>query len=297
MNLWNQFLHTLFVSFGRLPTELAEFSQEPEHGISLRQFFSLDVIAPAMVGILFLAVWEIGVRISGIEPYLLPGPILVMQTLIKDWGDLFPKLVITTQTTLQAFAAAVVSGVLISIVFTQSRWIERSFFPYAVVMQTVPIIAIAPLLLIWTKFNTPLTMLLCAWIVAFFPIVSNTTLGLKSADHNLVNLFQLYQASWWQTLLYLRLPNAMPYFLGGLKISGGLSVIGAVVAEFTAGSGGTKAGIAYEILISQIELKIPRMFAALLLTSALGIAIFVVLTIFSDWMLRHWHESAVRREN
>jgi NitT/TauT family transport system permease protein len=138
---------------------------------------------------------------------------------------------------------------------------------------------------------------ICAWIVAFFPILSNTTLGLNSADHNLINLFQLYKASRWQTLLYLRLPSALPYFLGGLRISGGLALIGAVVAEFVAGTGGTRSGIAYQILISSFNLQIPRMFAALFMTTLLGVIIFVVLTIFSDLLLRNWHESAVKREN
>lgn len=139
--------------------------------------------------------------------------------------------------------------------------------------------------------------MVCAWIVALFPIISNTTLGLNSADHTLQNLFQLYGANRWQTLRYLRLPSALPYFLGGLRISGGLALIGAVVAEFVAGTGGARSGIAYQILMSSYNLQIPRMFAALLMTTALGVIIFISLTLLSDQLLRHWHESAVRREN
>ncbi|MDX2273490.1 MAG: ABC transporter permease [Cyanobacteriota bacterium] len=262
-----------------------------------RRFLSLEVVAPAIVGILFLVGWEVAVRITGIPPYLLPGPILVFKTLIEEWGDLWPSLLITIQITLLAFGVAVSSGLLISILFTQSKWIERSFFPYAVILQTTPIVAIAPLIIIWLRNNALAAMVVCAWIVAFFPILSNTTLGLNSADHNLINLFQLYKANRWQTLLYLRLPSAMPYFLGGLRISGGLSLIGAVVAEFVAGTGGQKAGIAYQILISSFNLQVPRMFAALFLTTALGVVIFVVMTIFSDRMLGSWHESAIKREN
>ena len=127
--------------------------------------------------------------------------------------------------------------------------------------------------------------------------MSNTILGLNSADHNLVNLFQLYGATRWQTMRYLKLPASLPYFLGGLKISGGLALIGAVVAEFVAGSGGNESGLAYRILEASYQLKIPRMFAALLLISASGVAIFLVTSYIAHLLLRRWHESAVKREN
>jgi NitT/TauT family transport system permease protein len=263
----------------------------------LKKLASVDVIAPVVVGILAILAWDIFVRVTKMPPYLLPGPFLVLQTLISDWTILFPSLLITLQITIAAFVAAVVSGLLVAILFTQSKWIERSLFPYAVILQTTPIVAIAPLIIIWLKNNTFAALVVCAWIVAFFPIVSNTTLGLNSVDHNLSNVFQLYQASRWQTLLYLRLPAAMPYFLGGLRISGGLALIGAVVAEFVAGTGGARSGLAYQILMASYNLQIPRMFAALFLTTALGVIIFVLLTLFSDFLLNNWHESAVKREN
>jgi NitT/TauT family transport system permease protein len=267
------------------------------------RLLSVDVLAPVIVGILVLLLWEMGVRLTNTPPYILPGPLLVAQTLIQEWGVLFPSLLVTVKITLVAFIAAVVSGLLVAVLFTQSKWIERSFFPYAVILQTTPIVAIAPLIILWVRQVVPgdnstfVSLVICAWIVAFFPILSNTTLGLNSADHNLINLFQLYKASHWQTLLYLRLPSALPYFLGGLRISGGLALIGAVVAEFVAGTGGTQSGIAYQILMSSFNLQIPRMFAALLMTTVLGVLIFVFLTILSDFLLRHWHESAVKREN
>jgi NitT/TauT family transport system permease protein len=270
---------------------------------SLTSLLSAEILTPLVVGILMLAIWEIAVRVTHTPPYLLPGPILVGQTLIKEWGSLFPSLVITFQITVVAFVAAVLSGLLIAILFTQSKWIERSFFPYAVILQTTPIVAIAPLIILWIRQLIPgesstfVSLVICAWLVAFFPILSNTTLGLNSADHNLLNLFQLYHASRWQTLRYLRLPSALPYFLGGVRISGGLALIGAVVAEFVAGTGGTQSGIAYQILISGYNLQIPRMFAALAMTTVLGVAIFVTLTVVSDFLLRHWHESAIKREN
>jgi len=264
---------------------------------------SPTVLAPVVVGILFLLVWELGVRLTHTPPYILPGPILVFQTLITEWGMLLPSLWITFKITIVAFVAAMISGLLVAILFTQSKWIERSFFPYAVILQTTPIVAIAPLIILWVRQLVPgdgstfVSLVVCAWIVAFFPILSNTTLGLNSADHHLVNLFQLYKASRWQKLLYLQLPSAMPYFLAGLRISGGLALIGAVVAEFVAGTGGTQSGIAYQILMSSFNLQIPRMFAALIMTTALGVFIFVTLTVLSDLLLRHWHESAVEQEN
>jgi len=247
--------------------------------------------------VLAIAAWEIFVHVTNMPPYLLPGPILVFQTLISSWGELFPSLLVTLKVTLIAFITAAISGLLISVLFTQSKWIERSFFPYAVILQTTPIVAIAPLIIMWLKNDTFLALIVCAWIVAFFPIVSNTTLGLNSVDHNLINLFHLYRASRWQTLIYLRLPSAMPYFLGGLKISGGLALIGAVVAEFVAGTGGSQSGLAYQILMAGYNLQIPRMFAALFMITLTGVLIFACLTWLSNFLLKEWHESAIKREN
>jgi len=267
------------------------------------KFVSWDIVAPVLVGVVFLVGWEVLVQVTKLPPFLLPGPILVLQTLVKDWGELFPALLVTTQITIVAFLMAIAFGVAIAVLFVQSKWIERSFFPYAVILQTTPIVAIAPLIILWIRKIVPepnttfAAMVVCALIVAFFPIISNTTLGLNSADHNLRNLFQLYRANRWQTLIYLQIPTAMPYFLGGLKISGGLALIGAVVAEFVAGTGGAQAGIAYQILMAGYNLQVPRMFAALLMTTALGVLIFVGLTTLSDFLLRHWHESSVKRES
>ena len=253
------------------------------------------ILAPLAIGILVLIAWEAVVRIREIPPYILPGPLLVARTLVTDWQTLAVSLWITLRITFAALVAAVVLGGALAILFTQSRWLERALFPYAVVLQVTPVVAIAPLIIIWVN-DVNLSLLVCAWIVAFFPILSNTILGLNSADHNLVNLFQLYRASRWQTLRYLRLPAALPYFLGGLKISGGLALIGAVVAEFVAGTGGNASGLAYRILESGYQLRIPRMFAALFLISASGIAIFIATSWIAHLLLRHWHESAIKRE-
>jgi NitT/TauT family transport system permease protein len=254
------------------------------------------ILAPLAIGVVMLVLWEAVVRLNHIPVFILPGPILIVQTLIKDWGTLSTSLWVTLQITFMALVVAVALGVFISVVFSQSKWIELSFFPYAVVLQVTPVVAIAPLIIIYVN-DIRLALLICAWIVAFFPILSNTTLGLNSADHNLINLFQMYGASRGQILRNLRLPSAMPYFLGGLRISGGLSLIGAIVAEFVAGTGGRASGLAYRILESGYQLQIPRMFAALLLISLTGIVIFLCLSLISHLCLRKWHESAIRREN
>jgi NitT/TauT family transport system permease protein len=193
-----------------------------------------------------------------------------------------------------ALTVATLGGVLLAVLFAQSRLVEYSLFPIAVVLQVTPIVAVFPLINIYVE-NTVAKLLICAWIVAFFPILSNTTLGLNSADHNLRDLYRLYGASRWQTLRYLQLPGAMPYFLGGLRIAGGLSLIGAVVAEFVAGSSGFGSGLASRIIEAGYRLNIPRLFAALILISLTGIAIYLVLSLVSHLVLRKWHESAVTR--
>jgi NitT/TauT family transport system permease protein len=254
------------------------------------------ILAPIAVGILVLGLWEFAVRWNEVPSYVLPGPLLVGQTLIADWGTLSASLWITLRITFMALAAAVIVGVALAVLFTQSKWLEMALLPYAVILQVTPIVAIAPLIIIWAG-DINLSLLICAWIVAFFPILSNTILGLNSADHNLINFFQLHGATRWQTLRYLKLPAALPYFLAGLKISGGLALIGAVVAEFVAGTGGSESGLAYRILEAGYQLKIPRVFAALLMISLSGIAIFLATSWISHLLLRRWHESALKREN
>lgn len=263
----------------------------------VRSLLNPDVLAPIGVGILMLVAWELAVRLTNTPPYLLPGPILILKTLFQEWPTLLPSWFITMKIAFTALFAATTSGLLVAILFAHSKWIERSFFPYAVLLQTTPIVAIAPLIIIWMGSNTFAALVICAWIVAFFPIVSNTVLGLNSTDPSLVNLFKLNNASRWQTLWYLRLPGSLPYFLAGLRISGGLALIGAVVAEFVAGTGGAQSGLAYQILMAGYNLQIPRMFAALLLITCSGIAIFALLTALSNYLLKNWHASAVRQEN
>lgn len=248
------------------------------------------VLAPALIGLLALGAWEGIVRWQGIPPYILPGPIVIARTIVSDWGTFFPSLLVTLAITGAAFLVSAVLGLILAVLFTQSAWIERAFFPYAVILQVTPLVAIAPLIIIWVKW-IPLALLICAWLVAFFPVLSNTVLGLTSTDRNLVDLFRLHGATRWQALRYLRLPAALPYFLGGLRISGGLALIGAVVAEFVAGTAGAQSGLAFRILEAGYQLQIPRMFAAVFLISAAGVLIFALLTGLSRLALRRWHES------
>ncbi|MBR1089852.1 ABC transporter permease [Bradyrhizobium manausense] len=252
-------------------------------------------VLPFMVFVAGLAVWELVVRVREIPPYVLPAPSVIFLTLIRDWVVLAESLATTLLTTLEGFAAASIGGIALALLFNQSKWVEYSLFPYAVVLQVTPVIAIAPLLLIYLEQQT--AVVVCAFIVAFFPVLSNTTLGLNSVDRNLAGLFQLYGASPQQTLRFLKLPAALPYILGGLRIAGGLSLIGAVVAEIAAGTAGAGSGLAYRIAESGYRLNIPRMFAALLLLSLAGIVIYGVLALISHLVLRRWHESALGKEN
>jgi NitT/TauT family transport system permease protein len=254
----------------------------------------LRLVLPVAVLALGAAMWELVVRLMAIPPYVLPGPRLVFATLVSDWGLLSQSLLVTLTTTVEGFGLALLGGVGLAVLFNQSRLVEYSLYPYAVILQVTPIVAIAPLLLIYLP--QPAAVLTCAWIVAFFPVLANTTLGLNSVDHNLVDLFRLYGATRWQVLTRLKLPAALPYILGGLKIAGGLSLIGAVVAEIAAGSAGAGSGLAYRIVEAGYRLNVPRMFAALLLLSLAGIAIFFALSWFAHLLLRRWHESAVARE-
>jgi NitT/TauT family transport system permease protein len=255
----------------------------------------LRIVAPLAVFALGLVAWDLIVRLGEIPPYLLPGPLLVFSTLIADWDILSASLAVTLLTALEGFVAAAVGGIALALLFNRSRWLEYSLLPYAVILQVTPVIAIAPLMLIYLPQQTAVVM--CAWIVAFFPVLANTTLGLNSVDRNLAGLFQLYGASRSQTLRYLKLPAALPYILGGLRIAGGLSLIGAVAAEIAAGAAGAGSGLAYRISESSYRLNIPRMFAALLLLSAAGVVIYMLLALASHLMLRRWHESALRKEN
>jgi NitT/TauT family transport system permease protein len=240
--------------------------------------------------VVLIALWEGGCRLGGVPVYLFPKPSDICLSLWKNSPALFRALGVTVRVTLQAFAAAVVIGTLIAFVFVQSRAIEVSLFPYAVLLQVTPVVAIAPLIIILVK-NTQLSLTICATLVALFPIIANTTLGLRSVDPGLANYFRMNRAGRFKTLVKLKIPGALPYFFGGLRISSGLALIGAVVAEFVAGTGGRSSGLAYEILDAGFTLDIPRMFAALVLITLTGVALFAAMSALSKLALSNWHES------
>jgi len=257
---------------------------------------SLRYVLPLALGIAVLGAWEVLVRAYAVPQFVLPAPSAIGNALIADFPSLMASLWTTLRITVLAFVLAAVSGVALAILFSQSRIIEMMLYPYAVVLQVTPVVAIAPLIIIWVGFERiNVALLILAWIVAFFPILANTTLGLRSTDHNLIDLFRLHGARKSQILWRLHLPSALPYILSGLKTSGGLALIGTVVAEYGAGSG-TATGLAWRIIEAGNRLQIPRMFAALILLAALGITIFYGLALLEYLTLRKWHESVVSKE-
>ncbi|WP_260854159.1 ABC transporter permease [Paraburkholderia sp. BCC1886] len=247
-------------------------------------------VAPWVVGIVVLALWQAWCVLGKVPAYLVPSPSAIVTELVQDAPLLFGSLLATLKVTLLAFALATVLGVVIALLFVQSPLIEASLFPYAILLQVTPVVAIAPLIIIWVK-DMNVALVLCATLVALFPIISNTALGLRSVNPGLVNLFRINRATRWQTLVRLRIPSALPYFFGGLRISSGLSLIGAVVAEFVAGTGGSGAGLAYQILQAGFQLNIPRLFAALLLITVTGVVLFAITAWVSRLGLRGWHDS------
>ncbi|HTW34599.1 MAG TPA: ABC transporter permease [Rhizomicrobium sp.] len=257
----------------------------------------LQYATPVVLGIVVLALWEFVVRHFDVPPYVLPAPSAIGGAFADNFSSLMASLWTTLRVTLEAMVAAFVGATALAVLFSQSKTIENALYPYAVVLQVTPVIAITPLILLWVGFERiDVALVIIGFIVAFFPILSNTTLGLRSTDHNLIDLFRLYGASRWQILWKLQLPSALPYLLGAMKISGGLALVGAVVGEFTAGSG-TATGLAWRITEAGNRLEIAKMFAALGLLAALGIAIFSILTLVEWALLHRWHESALKKEN
>lgn len=256
----------------------------------------LKYVLPLALGAFVLGLWELLVRAYEVPQFVLPTPSAIWNALIADFPSLMASLWTTLRITLFAFVLAAVSGIALAILFSQSRILEMMLYPYAVVLQVTPVVAIAPLIIIWVGFERiNVALLILAWIVAFFPILANTTLGLRSTDHNLIDLFRLHGASKSQVLWRLKLPSALPFLLSGMKTSGGLALIGTVVAEYGAGSG-TATGLAWRIIEAGNRLQIPRMFAALILLAGLGIVIFYGLAFLEHLVLRKWHESAVSKE-
>lgn len=250
-----------------------------------------DLAAPLLVAAGSLLAWEAYVRLAEVPTYVLPGPVAILEAVWTDRALLFPALLVTLRLTLLALALAVLGGVLLAAAFTISRRVERALFPYAVILQVTPVVAIAPLLQVYLD-SAFAAAVVCAWIVAFFPILANSAIGLRSVDAGLSDFFTIHGATRWQRLRLLAAPSALPYFLSGLRIAGGLALIGAVVAEFVIGRAGTGLGLAGTMLEASYRFNFPRLWAALFLISALGIAIFAATTLVSKLALGRWHDSA-----
>ncbi len=248
-------------------------------------------IVPLTVGIVLLLIWEAWVSIASVPVFILPAPSIIGAALVDNFATLMSSLYVTLKITALAFFWAIISAIALAIIFTRARLIELALYPYVVTLQVTPVVAIAPLILIWVGFdNVDRALVLIAWIVAFFPMLTNTVQGLRAVNPQLHDMMSLSGARWWQRLYYLELPAALPSMLTGAKISGGLALIGAVVAEFVAGSGAS-TGLAWRIIEAGNRLEIATMFASLALLSALGIALFYTLS-FLEWiLLRHWHDS------
>jgi NitT/TauT family transport system permease protein len=248
-------------------------------------------LLPILFGLAVLAAWEAAVRLNNAPEYVVPGPLAIMRAFGRDGADLFAGLLVTLEVTVAALALAAITGAALAFLLAQSRLAEQTLFPYAVFLQVTPIVTVAPFIIIWVS-NVFVVLLILAWMAAVFPIISNTLLGLKSADQNLRDLFRLYRANRRQTAMRLLAPSALPYFLGGLRISGGLALIGTVVAEMVAGTSGTRSGLASRLLEASYRLELPRAMACFVLLSATGFLIYVVLDKVSHRLLRHWHDSA-----
>jgi NitT/TauT family transport system permease protein len=251
------------------------------------------VLAPIVVAAVLIAAWQVAVVVNDVPAYLVPSPARVAATLWQDRTLLASALAVTGGIALAALALAIVSGVGISLLASQSRWLEASILPYAILLQVTPVVAIAPLIIIWVR-DLRVALVLCATVVAIFPVISNTSIGLRSVDPGLADLFRMSRASRWQTLVRLRIPSALPYFFAGLRVASGLALIGAVVAEFVAGTGGQGAGLAYQILMAGIQLNVPRLFASLVVITAAGIILHMAVAAASRAALARWHESELR---
>jgi NitT/TauT family transport system permease protein len=255
----------------------------------------MRLLAPIALAVVLLGAWQFAVMVYEVPAYIVPSPIRIGQTMVEDRALLLGSLWVTTQIALTALAIAVLAGVAVALVFAQSRIIEASLLPYAILLQVTPIVAIAPLIIIWVK-DTHVALVLCAVVVAIFPVISSTSVGLRSVDPGLADLFRMSRATRLQTLLRLRIPSALPYFFAGLRVASGLALIGAVVAEFVAGTGGQGAGLAYQILMAGIQLNVPRLFAALVLITLAGIVLYLAVGLLAHLVLAHWHESELASE-
>ena len=257
--------------------------------------FQLKYLGPVAAFIIFISLWQAIPTLLDIKPFILPKPTDVVAAAIKDWDLLWPAMQITIVEAVIGFILSAIIGIGVSILLASSRIIEISLYPYAVILQTIPVIAIAPIVVIWfgSGFNS---IVIISFLIGFFPIVSNTLMGLNSVDKNMVDLFQLYNASKWQTMWKLRIPAAMPYIMSGLKVSCTLSIIGAITGEYIAGIGGGKGGLGYAITVAAVQLKTPYLFACAIAGALFGIVFYLLVSFIARLVLSTWHESAIKVE-
>ncbi len=280
-----------------LPSPVGSQSKNSSKPVFLRWFMlkGMQLFPPVAAFILFIGGWELICRLAGIKPYLLPKPSDIVRAAVENASNLWVSVYTTIMEAAIGFLLSIVLGVGFAILLASSKLIEKSVYPYAIIMQTIPIVAVAPIIVIW--FGAGMNaIVIIAFLIGFFPMLSNTLIGLNSTDHNMKNLFYLYNASQMQTMFRLRLPAALPYILAGLKISCTLAVIGAIVGEYIAGIGGGKGGLGYAITVSASRLQTPYLFACGLAASVLGIVFFLLVNAFSKWMLSSWHESELESE-
>jgi len=248
------------------------------------------VVPPLAAFIVLNGIWEVLTRALRVPLYLLPPPSRVAVALVEHAGTLVRGALVTGQAAVLGFAMSALVGVAAGVVIGSLRWVHRSLYPFTVFLQTVPLVAIAPLLVVWLGFGIR-PVAIAAFIVSVFPVIVNTVTGIRSVDPGLVDLFTLYGASRLDRLLKLRLPAALPNIFAGLRVSAGLSVIGAVVGEFVASYAGDNAGIGMLSLTYSRESHTDRLFAAVGLASLLGLALFAVVGVASHLTLRRWHAS------
>ncbi|WP_442955801.1 ABC transporter permease [Paenibacillus sp. y28] len=256
----------------------------------------LNVGPSLAVLVIFLGGWELIVRLADIKPYILPKPSDIVQAAGENWSNLLTSVSTTILEAVVGFLMSVVLGIAVAVLLALSKLVERSVYPYAIILQTIPVVAIAPIIVIW--FGAGLNaIVIISFIISFFPILSNTLIGLNSTDQNMKNLFYLYNATKLQTIMRLRIPAALPYIVAGLKISCSMSVVGAIVGEYIAGIGGGKGGLGYAITVAATRLQTPYLFACGLSASLLGIAFFMLVNLITKRLLSSWHESAMKPSN
>ncbi|PRO66429.1 ABC transporter permease [Alkalicoccus urumqiensis] len=253
------------------------------------------VLPPAAAFLIGILLWQAVVMITGVPPYILPAPTDIAIAAAENAERLQTAVLSTMLSSVVGFIASVVLGIGAAVLMASSKMVERSLYPYAIILQTIPVVAIAPIIVIW--FGSGLNaIMMIAFIIAFFPMVSNTLIGLNATEKNMKDLFHLYNASRWQVMWKLRFPAALPFIIGGMKISCTLAVIGAIVGEYIAGGSGGSGGLGYAITVAASRLQTPYLFTLGLSASVFGIVFFLTVNYFSSRLLRSWHDSELKQD-